>query len=63
MDASDSTLEGQTPMIEFLPLVLGVVLAQVSPGPNMMAVSSIALGAGRRAGLLTAAGVASGVFA
>lgn len=49
-------------MIEFLPLVLGVLLAQVSPGPNMMAVSSIALGAGRRAGVLTAAGVASGVF-
>ena len=49
-------------MIEFLPLVLGVLLAQVSPGPNMMAVSSVALGTGRRAGVLTAAGVASGVF-
>ncbi|HMB48942.1 MAG TPA: LysE family translocator [Afifellaceae bacterium] len=49
-------------MIEFVPLILGIFLAQASPGPNMMAVSSIALGSGRRAGMLTAAGVATGVF-
>ena len=49
-------------MLEFLPLIFGIFLAQISPGPNMMAVSSIALGSGRRAGVLTAAGVASGVF-
>ena len=49
-------------MFELLPLIFGVFLAQVSPGPNMMAVSSISLGSGRRAGALTAAGVASGVF-
>jgi threonine/homoserine/homoserine lactone efflux protein len=49
-------------MIDFLPLILGIFLAQASPGPNMMAVSSIALGSGRRAGMLTAVGVAAGVF-
>ena len=49
-------------MLEFLPLIVGVFLAQVTPGPNMMAVSSVSLGSGRRAGVLTAAGVASGVF-
>ncbi len=49
-------------MLEFLPLIVGVLLAQVTPGPNMMAVSSVSLGSGRRAGVMTAAGVASGVF-
>ncbi len=49
-------------MLELLPLIVGIFLAQASPGPNLMAVSSIALGSGRRAGVLTAAGVASGVF-
>lgn len=49
-------------MIEILPLMLGVLLAQISPGPNMVAVSSFALGATRKAGVFAAAGVASGVF-
>lgn len=49
-------------MLEFLPLIVGIFLAQASPGPNLMAVSSIALGTGRRAGLTAAAGVAAGVF-
>ena len=49
-------------MFELLPLIFGIFLAQVSPGPNMLAVSSIALGTGRSAGVLTAAGVATGVF-
>lgn len=49
-------------MFELLPLLVGIFLAQVSPGPNMMAVSSIALGTGRRAGIATATGVATGVF-
>ena len=49
-------------MFELLPFVFGIFLAQVSPGPNMMAVSSVAIGSGRRAGVLTAAGVATGVF-
>jgi threonine efflux protein len=49
-------------MFELLPLFLGVFLAQVAPGPNMLAVSSISLSSGRRAGLLAACGVAVGVF-
>ncbi|MEM7615766.1 MAG: LysE family translocator [Pseudomonadota bacterium] len=49
-------------MIEWLPLILGVFLAQVSPGPNLMAVSACAMGSGRGAGVLTAAGIASGAF-
>lgn len=53
---------GETAMFELLPFILGIFLAQVSPGPNMMAVSSVAIGSGRRAGMLTAAGVATGVF-
>lgn len=49
-------------MLELLPLIVGVLLAQLTPGPNMMSVSSTALNSGRRAGVLTAAGVATGVF-
>lgn len=49
-------------MIGIAGVFLGVFLAQVSPGPNMMAVASAALGTGRRAGLATAAGIATGVF-
>ena len=40
----------------------GVVLAQASPGPNMMAVASTGLSQGRRAALFAVAGVASGMF-
>ncbi|MBU1305940.1 MAG: LysE family translocator [Alphaproteobacteria bacterium] len=39
---------------------LGVALAQISPGPNMMAVIAVALGQGRRHALLVALGIASG---
>ncbi|MEO0939265.1 MAG: LysE family translocator [Pseudomonadota bacterium] len=49
-------------MIEVLTVLAGVFLAQVSPGPNMVAVASAAFGSGRGAALLTAAGVATGVF-
>ncbi|MXN66034.1 LysE family transporter [Stappia sp. GBMRC 2046] len=49
-------------MLELVPLAIGIVLAQVSPGPNMMAVSSASLSSGRRAGIRTAAGVAAGVL-
>lgn len=49
-------------MVELLPLIIGVLLAQAAPGPNLMAVASAALGSGRKAGVLTAAGVATGVF-
>ena len=46
----------------FAAAIVGVALAQASPGPNMLAVASAALGAGRRAGLMTVAGVASGML-
>lgn len=50
-------------MIEaYLVTLLGVALAQASPGPNMLAVAGAALGAGRRAALWTVAGVASGMI-
>ncbi|MBA5779258.1 LysE family translocator [Stappia sp. F7233] len=49
-------------MVEILPMALAMLLAQLTPGPNMMAVSSIALGQGRRDGILTASGVAFGVL-
>ena len=41
---------------------IGVALAQVSPGPNMMAVIAVALGQGRRHALLVALGIASGTL-
>ena len=50
-------------MIEaYLATLVGVALAQASPGPNMLAVAGAALGHGRRAGLITVAGVASGML-
>jgi len=49
-------------MLDLLPLFIGIILAQVAPGPNFMAVSASALGVSRTAGLTTAAGVAVGVF-
>ena len=45
----------------FFPALLGVIFAQASPGPNFLAVASIALSQGRRYALLVAAGVATGV--
>ena len=44
------------------PLLVGIVLAQATPGPNMMAVTSLSLGSGRAAGLLAVAGIATGVL-
>ena len=50
-------------MIEaYLATLVGVALAQASPGPNMLAVAGAALGRGRRAGLMTVAGIASGML-
>lgn len=49
-------------MIEALTVLAGVFLAQVSPGPNMVAVASAAFGSGRKASMLTAMGIATGVF-
>lgn len=41
----------------------GLFLAQLAPGPNLLAVTGAALGQGRRAALFTALGVATSVFA
>ncbi|MEO1090286.1 MAG: LysE family transporter [Pseudomonadota bacterium] len=49
-------------MVEILTIFTGIVLAQVAPGPNMMAVAAASLGTGRAAGVSTALGVASGVL-
>ncbi|MCK0167764.1 LysE family translocator [Jannaschia sp. S6380] len=50
-------------MIEaFLITWLGVIAAQASPGPNLVAVASVALGAGRRPALWVVVGVASGML-
>lgn len=49
-------------MIELLPFIIGVFLAEAAPGPNLMVVASVSLGSGRWPGITTAAGVATGVF-
>lgn len=49
-------------MLEIAGVLLGIFLAQVSPGPNLMAVSSASLGGGRMVGFATTGGVATGVF-
>ena len=49
-------------MYDLIPLFAGVILAQISPGPNLLATAAAAMGTCRRAGLLTAAGIATGVF-
>ncbi|MEO1748576.1 MAG: LysE family translocator [Pseudomonadota bacterium] len=46
----------------YLITLTGVVLAQASPGPNLLAVASAGLGQGRGAALATVAGVATGMF-
>lgn len=50
-------------MIEiFSVALLGTILAQAAPGPNLMAVASAGLSSGRPAAVGVAAGVASGVL-
>lgn len=44
----------------FVVALLGVMAAQASPGPNMMAVAGAALAQGRRTALLVVSGIASG---
>ena len=44
----------------FVAAMLGVLAAQISPGPNMMAVAGAALKQGRSAALLVVTGIASG---
>lgn len=45
----------------FLTTMLGIIAAQLAPGPNLLAVAGVALTDGRRAGIAVAAGVATGV--
>lgn len=47
-------------MLDLLPLFAGVILAQLAPGPNLVAVSGNALAGGRRAGIATAMAIALG---
>ena len=50
-------------MIEvFIVTLLGVMASQASPGPNLVAVASVSLSRGRRAGLFTVAGISSGML-
>jgi threonine/homoserine/homoserine lactone efflux protein len=42
--------------------LLGVIAAQISPGPNLIAVASVALAQGRRTALFVVTGVASFLF-
>jgi len=49
-------------MFEILTLLSGIVLVQISPGPNMLAVASSSLAGNRGAGLATACGIASAVL-
>ena len=50
-------------MIEtYLITLLGVVAAQASPGPNLMAVASTAIGQGRRSALLATLGISTGML-
>lgn len=46
----------------FLAAILGMIVAQASPGPNLMAVASVALRQGRWPGLFVVFGVASGIM-
>ena len=49
-------------MIEIAIVLIAIFTAQVTPGPNMMAVVATSLGSGRKAGVSTAIGVSIGVF-
>lgn len=49
-------------MIEFFTVMFGVVLAQISPGPNLLAVASVSLSSGRVAGLFTVLGVSLAIL-
>lgn len=46
----------------YLFTLIGVVSAQLAPGPNLMAVASAAMDQGRRSGLCVTSGIASGML-
>ena len=45
-----------------LTIFAGVILAQITPGPNLMAIAAVSLGVGRAAGIAAAFGIAVGVL-
>lgn len=47
----------------YIVTLAGVMLGQIAPGPNLLAVAGAALGQGRRAAVFLALGVATAVFA
>jgi threonine/homoserine/homoserine lactone efflux protein len=47
----------------YLVTLAGVLLGQIAPGPNLLAVAGAALGQGRRAAGFVALGVATAIFA
>jgi threonine/homoserine/homoserine lactone efflux protein len=48
--------------MEVITIFAGVILAQITPGPNLMAIAAVSLGVGRTAGFMAALGIAVGVF-
>lgn len=46
----------------FFITLLGVAAAQASPGPNLIAVASVAMGQGRRSALLVTLGISTGML-
>jgi threonine efflux protein len=48
--------------MEVLTIFAGIILAQITPGPNLIAIAAISLGAGRAAGIAAAFGIAVGVL-
>ena len=46
----------------YLSVIFGIIAAQIAPGPNLLAVASVALSQGRKPAILVASGVATGVF-
>ncbi|MCB9994129.1 MAG: LysE family translocator [Hyphomicrobiaceae bacterium] len=46
----------------YFSVFIGIVLAQLAPGPNLLAVANTALGQGRRTALRVVVGVATGTF-
>jgi len=49
-------------MTIYLTVFFGIIAAQLAPGPNLLAVASVALAQGRHPAICVAAGVATGVL-
>lgn len=55
-------MTGRDMLSVYLMALAGTLLAQISPGPNLMAVAGAALGQGLRTALFVALGVATAIF-